>query len=104
LKQYVFSRSVPADIDPAVEIVTGDPVELVRRLKREEGRDIWLCGGGDLAGQLLPEIDELIVKVNPVLAGSGIPMLSRGFDPTRFTLTDLRRLGSGIVILTYRRH
>jgi dihydrofolate reductase len=103
LTQYVFTRSLPPDIDPTVKIVSDDPVDVVRRLKREDGLDIWLCGGGNLAGQLLPEVDELIVKLNPVLAGSGIPLVSRHFDPTRFTLTDLRRFDSGIVLLHYQR-
>jgi dihydrofolate reductase len=103
LKQYVFSRSVPGAPEPEVEIVTGDPAELVRRLKREEGRHIWLCGGGHLAGQLLPEIDELVIKLSPVIAGTGIPLVSRGFDPTRFTLTGATPLPSGVVILRYTR-
>src|SRR5947208_7345037 len=36
----------------SVTVVPGDPLGLVRELKREEGTglDIWLCGGGKLAG------------------------------------------------------
>lgn len=61
LRQIVFSRTLTSP-DPAVRIET-DPVETVRTLKQEDGGlGIWLCGGADLAGQLLPEIDELIVK------------------------------------------
>jgi dihydrofolate reductase len=65
---------MPASPDPAVTLHTADPVDLVRRLKAEEGRDIWLCGGGALAGALIGEIDELILKVNPIVIGSGIPL------------------------------
>lgn len=39
LKQYVFSRSLPVSPDPAVEIVAGDPVAFVRRLKVDDGRE-----------------------------------------------------------------
>ncbi|MFG3013690.1 hypothetical protein ACGFZB_25230 [Streptomyces cinerochromogenes] len=38
------------------------------------GLDIWLCGGGRLAGTLWPEIDELLIKTYPVVAGTGIPV------------------------------
>ncbi|MER7456380.1 dihydrofolate reductase family protein [Micromonospora sp. NPDC126480] len=103
LKQYVFTRTLPPAPDPEVQIVSGDPVEFVRALKREPGRDIWLCGGGDLAGQLLPEVDELIVKLNPVVIGSGVPLAARDFDPRRFTLAETRPLASGVVILHYTR-
>lgn len=101
LKQYVFSRSLPPSDDPQVEIVAGDPVAFVRELKRRPGGDIWLCGGGQLAGQLLPEVDELVVKLNPIVAGKGIPLADRGFAPHRFALVDTRPFDSGLVILRY---
>ncbi|MEU1684907.1 dihydrofolate reductase family protein [Micromonospora sp. NPDC005707] len=101
LKQYVFSRSLPASDDPQVEIVSGDPVAFVRELKAQPGGDIWLCGGGQLAGQLLDEVDELVVKLNPIVVGSGIPLADRGFTPTRFTLAGTRPFDSGVVVLRY---
>ncbi|SCE88003.1 Dihydrofolate reductase [Micromonospora viridifaciens] len=101
LKQYVFSRSLPPSDDPQVEIVDADPVAFVRELKRQPGGDIWLCGGGQLAGQLLEEVDELVVKLNPIVAGSGIPLADRGFAPHRFTLVEARPFDSGLVILRY---
>jgi hypothetical protein len=55
LRQYGVARSIPAIADPAVELVPSDPTGLVRRGKAEDGDgDIWLCGGGVLAGQPLP--------------------------------------------------
>ncbi|GGL98100.1 dihydrofolate reductase family protein [Micromonospora yangpuensis] len=101
LRQYVVSRSLPPSTDPAVEIVAGDPVAFVRDLKGRAGGDIWLCGGGDLAGQLLPEIDELIVKLHPIVAGSGVPLVRRDFDPHRFTLAETTPFDSGLIILRY---
>ncbi|MCX4388719.1 dihydrofolate reductase family protein [Micromonospora peucetia] len=103
LKQYVFSRTLPPAAEPEVEIVSTDPVEFVRELRRQPGRDIWLCGGGQFAGQLLPQVDELIIKLNPYVVGSGIPLAARGFDPRRFDLVDTRPFDSGVVILHYAR-
>ncbi len=101
LRQYVFSRSLAPAQDSGVEIVSADPVAFVRDLKRQPGRDIWLCGGGQLAGQLFNEVDELIVKVNPVVVGSGTPLVDRGFDPTRFSLRDATAIGGDVVLLHY---
>ncbi|UGY90286.1 dihydrofolate reductase family protein [Streptomyces gobiensis] len=101
LRQIVLSRSLTASADSSVEVTTEDPIALVRRLKQEEGLGIWLCGGADLAGQLLPEIDELIVKQYPVVAGSGVPLFRADFSPRLFTLTDSRVFEQGNLVLTY---
>ncbi|GAB0101998.1 dihydrofolate reductase family protein [Nocardia sp. JMUB6875] len=95
LKQYVFSKTLEPVDNPQVDIVSGDPVELVRRLKKEAGKNIWLCGGADLAGQLIDEIDQLVLKSYPVIAGAGIPVFSGKFSPARFTVTERREFASG---------
>lgn len=77
LRQYVFT-SHPDDLptEEGLSASADDPVELVRRLKAEDSAlDIWLCGGGALAATLLDEIDELRLKVNPLVLGDGIPLI-----------------------------
>ncbi len=101
LRQIVFSGSLATGPDPAVEVTDEDPLTLVRKLKQEDGLGIWLCGGADLAGQLLPEIDELIVKQYPIVAGTGIPLFRADFSPYTFRLADSRVFEGGNVVLTY---
>ncbi|MFB7557969.1 dihydrofolate reductase family protein [Streptomyces brevispora] len=103
LRHIVFSRTLGESPDPAVEVVAGDPVARVKELKREEGKDIWLVGGGELAGSLYSEIDRLIVKLSPVTLGAGIPLFSdkAAFAPLSWTLTDRKVLDSGALFLTY---
>ncbi|MFI9589605.1 dihydrofolate reductase family protein [Nonomuraea sp. NPDC052265] len=103
LRQYVVSGTLGGIDDPAVELVASDPLGLVRRLKQEDGLDIWLCGGGKLAAALLPEIDELVVKAYPVVAGAGISAFDGAFRPTTFTLTGARPFEGGVVLMTYAR-
>ena len=102
LKQYVFSRQMTRSPDAEVELVSGDAVGLVRGLKGQAGRDIWLCGGGDLAAALLPELDGLILKVNPLLLGTGIPLVAGAAQPTGLELTGSKGYGSGVIVLHYR--
>jgi hypothetical protein len=52
---------------------------------------------------MLPEIDRLILKQNPSVIGSGIPMFDGPFPPQPFRPTDLRQLDSGIRILSFDR-
>jgi dihydrofolate reductase len=44
----------------------------VRAFKLESGKDIWLVGGGDLAGALYAEIDRIVLKLSPLTLGSGV--------------------------------
>lgn len=103
LEQHVVSTTLGASPDPAVHVVPSDPVAAVRELKDADGGGIWLAGGGTLAGALLGEIDELVLKLYPVVAGSGAPLLCTSFSPTAFTLTEARPLSDGAVVLTYQR-
>ncbi|WP_433713113.1 dihydrofolate reductase family protein [Nocardia sp. CA-084685] len=95
MRQYVVSSSIGRIDDPTVELVDSDPVGLVRRLKQEDGMDIWLAGGGKLAAQLLGEIDELVIKSYPVVAGTGTPALAGEFNPTLFAPTKRTEFGNG---------
>jgi dihydrofolate reductase len=100
LRQIVASRR-PRVVDPEIT-VTDDPLAMVRSLKREDGLDVWMCGGGELAGTLLSEIDRLVLKRNPVVFGSGIPLFGNApYDPRAFALTETRSFESGVVIEQY---
>lgn len=103
LKQYVFSTTLETVDNPQVEIVDTDPVELVRRLKKEEGLNIWLCGGGNLAGQLIDEIDQLIIKSYPVIASDGVQAFTGNFQPTQFRVTTRQEFSSGAQVTWFDR-
>ncbi|MFC8914973.1 dihydrofolate reductase family protein [Streptomyces sp. NPDC057116] len=102
LKQYVVSRTLQRP-DPEVEIVPEDPAGFVRELKRQEGMDIWLSGGAALAGELLDEIDELVVNVYPVVICTGVPLFRSPFAPHGFAVTDVHTFATGAMITTYTR-
>lgn len=100
LRQYVASRRRP-EVAPDLTL-TADPLTTVRELKQEDGLDIYLAGGGQLAGTLLPEIDRLVLKRNPLTFGSGIPLFGpTDYRPRRFDLLATRPFESGVVIEEY---
>lgn len=102
LRQIVVSRRSP-EVPTGVEVVAEDPAAAVRALKATDGRDLWLCGGGQLAAALADEIDRLVFKVNPVVFGDGIPLFAGGYRPTGFTLVDSTTYASGVVVNDYQR-
>lgn len=103
LRHLVFSTTLATAAGPNIEVVTGDALDRVRTLKAEEGKEIWLVGGGKLAHSLLPEIDRLIIKQNPAVIGSGIPMFDGPFEPTMFKAVDAQLLESGVRVVTLDR-
>ncbi|NUR88044.1 MAG: dihydrofolate reductase [Nonomuraea sp.] len=103
LRQYVVSSTLDRTGDPAVTLVRQDPIGLVRSLKAEPGMDLWLCGGGKLAAALLPELDELVVKSYPVVAGAGIPVFDGAFQPTAFTPANRETFPTGVQVTTFTR-
>ena len=104
MKQYVLSRTMEKSPDPNVELVSQNIFDFVRRLKGEAGKDIYLCGAADLASQIHAEglIDEIILKLNPVLFGKGIPLFSSSIKQTELELLDSKTYESGVVLLRYR--
>jgi dihydrofolate reductase len=101
LRQFVISTTLDGLPGPDVELVTGDPVAKVRELKAEDGMDIWLCGGGVLAGALYDEIDALILKRHPILIGDGLPLVVGDFSPRVFGLVEQVSVVGGVTISTY---
>ena len=104
LRSYVFSRAMKASPDPNVTLISRNAVEVVRGLRNETGKDIWLCGGADLAATFWREglIDELVLKVNPVLFGSGIPLFAGAIRQRALELVDSMVYRNGVVLLRYR--
>jgi len=103
LRQYVVSTTLPVSPDPQVHVAR-DPMALVRQLKQEDGAGVWLAGGGRLAGALLTEIDELVIKRYPVVLGAGIPVIAaQHAHALPFEVTAERSLVGGTTVTTYAR-
>ncbi|MFE5604285.1 dihydrofolate reductase family protein [Streptomyces coelicoflavus] len=104
LREYVASRTLAESPDPNVEIVSADLAGRVRELKAEDSAlDIYLCGGSVVAGELVDEIDELVIKTYPVILGTGMPMFASGFAVSEFVADSVRSFGNGAVVRTYHR-
>ncbi|MFJ4159601.1 dihydrofolate reductase family protein [Microbacterium testaceum] len=90
-------------VDWNAELVRGDVVEAVRRLKEEPGRGIAF-GGVKLPAALAAEglIDEYTFVVHPVVAGRGPRLLDGIQDQMQLELVDRREFRSGATVQRYR--
>jgi dihydrofolate reductase len=104
LKTYVFSRTMKRSPDEHVKVIGENAAEIIRGLKTQDGKDIYLCGGADLATELFKEglIDEVVLKVNPLLLGSGIPLLHGVGRHIELDLLGSKIYDSGVALLCYR--
>ena len=114
-KNYVFSRSKKKSAalrkklaaqkpDKNVEIASGDATQFVRKLKRQKGKGIVVFGGGELARSLFEAdlIDEVVLNIQPVLLGSGIPLFHEMKKQIDLELLDCRVLKGGHLAVSYR--
>lgn len=105
-RTYVFSRTLRPEDHLDVTIVAADAASTVAALRAEEGKDIWLMGGGELFASLLEAglVDTVEVGVVPILLGSGIPFLPGAPKSVRLELTGSETFPSGIILLEYEVH
>jgi dihydrofolate reductase len=107
LRNYVFSRTLDPRDFPEVTIVGADAEATVADLRSGAGKDIWLCGGGELFRSLLVAglVDTVELGVSPVLLGRrGTPFLVLELPLERSVRLDLTRheaLPSGLLVLEY---
>ena len=99
-----FLAYAEEEISDKVEIVSEDAAEFVRKLKKEDGKDICVMGGGLLAKSLFEAdlIDEVGFNIHPVLLGSGIPVFHEMSRQIDLELIECRQWKTGCVLVTYR--
>ena len=106
LETYVFThRPAPGVVVPAGVRFTDAPLDrLARELRTRPGRDIWLCGGADLARQALALdlVDQLRLTILPVLLGGGAPLFGPLDAPKKLALEQIEEQ-NGMVECVYRR-
>ena len=104
IRNYVFSRNLRQCDYQNVKIIGEDWKEVVRSIRAEPGKDIWLFGGGRLFGSLCQEglVDTVEVAIIPILLGDGIPFVAGLSKRVELRLKGQRVLEkTGTVILEY---
>jgi dihydrofolate reductase len=104
MRSIVFSRTLEAGNKGGYEIVNTDAGEFVREMKQQEGKDIMVMGGGDLAASLFEAgvIDEVGFNVHPVFLGSGISAFHKMSRQIDLELVDCKPMKSGCVYVYYK--
>lgn len=105
-QSYIFSRNKGLAIKSVNTVLFNEDVkEGVETLKRQDGKDIWLVGGGGLIGTFLELelIDEMTLTLIPTMLGEGIRLFPEINKETNFQLVESTAFENGIVNLVYRK-
>lgn len=94
---YVFTRrELPVPHGADVRFVSGDVRDVIDDIRAAAGdSDIWVVGGGELAGQFLDAglLDEIAISLAPVLLTGGAPLLPRRWEADRLRLVSASAVG-----------
>lgn len=103
LQSYVITHR-KAGSEDGILFTSQSPGTLVRELKEQKGKDIWICGGANLVRQLVEEdlIDQYRISVIPTILGKGIPLFGTMEKEIRLRLMEAQGR-NGITELIYER-
>jgi dihydrofolate reductase len=105
---WIFtSRKLPAIEGADLRFASGDVRSVHADMQAAAGgKNIWVVGGGDLAGQFYDAglLDELILQIGSVTLGQGKPLFPRRVLSPVLRLTSIRQIGSSMAELRYEVH
>jgi len=104
LPKIVFSSTLHAADWAQTRLVRDSAEEEVRKLKAEDGKDLFIFGSATLVASLMDAglMDEYRICLTPRVLGSGNPLFKGGEAATKLALLDAQPLTTGGVILRYR--
>lgn len=104
MQHYIFSKDLKFDDKMDNVHVRCLDIREIQKLRKEEGTDIYLCGGGQFAGWLLEheQIQYVKVKLNPVILGQGIRLFEGSAKFARTELLETNTYDNGLQIINYK--
>ena len=78
--------------------------DLIFKLKKKKGKNIFCDGGAEIVNALLREklIDEMIISVIPILVGNGIRLFQNNRPEQNIELISSKKFDTGLVQLHYK--
>lgn len=102
-KKYVVSHA-PQELSWNNSfLITGDVVGELKKLRAEDGPNLWVWGSGNLIQTLLANdlVNTMHILTYPLVIGSGKRLFEEGARPQGFKMIDSKISPAGVVIATY---
>lgn len=99
---YVVSRN-NWEVTENIRFITDNIIETISELRNQEGKDIWLVGGGELTSALLTAklIDEIQICYFPIILGKGIPLFPSNHIESTWKYIGSTAYNSGVLKVDY---
>jgi dihydrofolate reductase len=103
LHRYVFSTTLES-INDEDTLINNNIFNEVSNIKSQDGKDIWLWGGANLASSLINMnlVDELLLAVHPVILGQGKLLFENLKRNSKLELISSKAYSTGLVMLNYK--
>lgn len=95
---YIITRTERPSIGN-INFYNGTLNSLVKKLKSEKGKNIFIDGGAEIVHELLKAnlIDEFIISIIPILVGDGIKLFADGRPELKLKLVTLKKFETGLI-------
>jgi len=102
-KKYVVSHQAFKPSWHNSFCITGDVMKELKKLKQQDGPDLWVWGSGNFIQTLLKRhlIDRMHIWIYPITIGTGKRLFAEGTQPENFTLVDSKISSTGVVLATF---
>ncbi len=104
ISKYVFTHTLDKLEWNNSQLIKGDAVEALKKLKDQTGNDLFIFGSANLSSAFTKNglIDEYRLMVNPIVLGKGGPVFDGNNETLKFELADIKTFHNGNVLLYYR--
>jgi dihydrofolate reductase len=104
-KKYVVSPTLEKLEWTNSTLIPRDVAQEIKKLKEQDGPELQVHGSGNLVQTLLQHdlVDELRLKIYPIILGKGKRLSAGGATPSGFTLLDSKTSPKGVIVATYQR-
>ncbi|WP_461206321.1 dihydrofolate reductase family protein [Clostridium sp. DL1XJH146] len=103
-KKCYVATTKKREEDSRAEFISEDIAGFINKLKNQQGKDIWIVGGGKLIDQFIKQdlVDKYIITIIPTILGDGISLYLNENPEIKLRLVETKET-DGMVELSYIR-
>lgn len=103
MDHHIFSNTLNFEQQHELIHIAPPDIATIKDIRKHSSTDVYLCGGGQFAGWLLDHgmIDQLKLKINPIILGGGVKLFGDSATQANWDLTETTSYEGGLMINTY---